>query len=115
MKTEKHWSVTTQEEWPAIKAKGQDAPFIVFKGDTALPWKAAQRWAEIVCDWMNEQMRLSNTKNKPRNCDAMLSLKLKQTEEKLLIAETENKHMKEDLLCRNAGIRDALRTLHKIT
>lgn len=115
MKTEKHWKVITRDGWPAIQSKGQDSPFIVWANNTPFGPKAARRWAEIVCDWMNEQMRLSNTSNKPRNCDAMLSLTLKQTQGKLLLAETENKHLKENLTRSNSGVRAALRALNQIT
>jgi len=115
MKTEKHWKVITRDGWPAIQAKGQDSPFIVWVNNTPLGPKAALRWAGIVCDWMNEQMRLSNTSNKPQKCEAMLLLKLKEAEKKLLLSETENKHLKENLDRSNLGVRSALRALNQIT
>lgn len=114
MKTEKHWKVVTRDGWPAIQAKGQDAPFIVWANNTALGPKAAQRWAAIVCDWMNEEMRIAVGDQTPKRC-AMLSLKLTIAQAKILVAETENKHLKDDLTRRNAGIRSALRALNQIT
>ncbi len=114
MQTEKHWKVITRDDWPTIQMKGQDTPFILFGNDTVLGSRAAHRWAETVCMWMNEQMRLGNAANKPRNCDAMLLKRLREAEAELTKLNLENQDLHSRLMkLKQAGARaaDALHDL----
>ena len=95
--SDSHWSVVTRDWWPTIQLKGQDRPFITFENDTVLGSRAACGWAEAICMWMNEQMRLGFTENQPRNCDPMLLAKLRETEERLSRCVAENEDLKRRL------------------
>lgn len=118
MKTEPHWKVITRDDWPAIQAKGQDSPLVVFANDTAQGSRAAHRWAELICAWMNEEMRLGIATNKPRNCDAMLLKRLHDAERELTKLNLENQDLHSRLMkFKMAGKRatDALHDLRSFT
>lgn len=108
MKIKSHWKVITRDDWPAIQAKGQDSPLVVFANDTA------HRWAELICAWMNEQMRLGIATNKPRNCDAMLLKRLHDAERELTKLNLENQDLHSRLMkLKHAGQR-ATASLHDL-
>jgi hypothetical protein len=87
-----HWKVVTQEggQWPAIQATTADAPFVVFPDATAIGQRGALKWADLLCRWMNEQMRLGNTANRPRQCDPMLVAKVRAMEAEMRKLNREN-------------------------
>lgn len=113
MKKTQHWSVVMNaDNWPTIQMKGQDSPLIIFANDTVLGQRSAVGWANTIAAWMNEQMRLGDTANKPRNCDAMLLAKLRETEAELHKLNLENQDIHSRFMkAKQANIRaaDALR------
>lgn len=97
-----HWKVVTQKnsQWPAIQAATADAPFVVFADETAIGQRGAMKWADLVCRWMNEQMRLGGRWKKPQQADAaFLSAQLTALQLRVRELETENhlltKHLKQ--------------------
>jgi hypothetical protein len=77
-------------DWPAIHAHDEAEPFVVMGDATRVGQRGGVRWAKIICDWMNEQMRLGDTANKARRCDPMLAAKVRELESKVAELATVN-------------------------
>lgn len=91
-----HWTVITHNEWPAILMQGQDDPLIIFANNTVLGERAASRWAALIAEWMNEQMRLKGT-TAPRHA-AQLRARLRKTENELRKLNLENQDLHSRLM-----------------
>lgn len=93
MKT-KYWKVVADaDEWPGVQSKGSDEPLILFSNRTVTGQRSAVRWAEIICDWMNEQMRLGLSTEKRRQCDPMLMRENRKLTEELKALNLENQRI----------------------
>ena len=101
-----HWKVVmSADDWPTIQAHDQDAPFVIMGNQTRTGQRGAVNWANLICAWMNEQMRLGDTANKPRHCDPMLLVRLRKAEAELTKLNLEN----QDLHSRLMKLKDANR------
>lgn len=94
IKKQKYWNIVDRDGWPTIQAKRQDLPFILFANDTALGERVAYKWAEVICDWMNESMRLGLSTEKPRNRDVMLRVELRKACAEVDKLKTENHNLR---------------------
>lgn len=115
IKKQKYWSIVDRDGWPAIQAKRQNSPFILFANDTALGERAAYRWAEVVCDWMNESMRLAVSTERPRNRDVMLRVQLREAYAELGKLNLENQSLHHRLMNLNHAHVRAISELRQAT
>lgn len=110
-----HWKVVrTGDDWPAIQAHNATDPFIVFSDQTVVGQRGAVRWADLVCAWMNEQMRLVNAPEKPGNCDAMILKRLHDSEAELTKLNLENQALHSRFMKLKMAAQRAGDTLHEL-
>lgn len=115
IKKQKHWNIVDRDGWPTIQAKRQDLPFILFANDTALGERAAYKWAEIICDWMNECMRLGLSTERYRNRDVMLRVELRKACAEMDKLKIENQSLHHRLMNLNHAHVRAMSELRQAT
>lgn len=98
-KPRKYWKIVFDENaWPTIQSCREDCPLIIFSNRTVLGQRAALRWAEFICDWMNEQMRLGLATEKRCRCDPMLTRENRKLSDEVTALNFENQRIHGEMM-----------------